>query len=84
MRGTLGSGGLKVANRALALILSLMLARLFGTESYGTYASLMAALTLLAVLASLGMPTLLLREVAAWAPWVPGGLWPGYCAGAQQ
>jgi O-antigen/teichoic acid export membrane protein len=65
VRGTLGSGGVMVANRVLALALSLTLARVLGTESYGVYASMVSVLTLLSVVASLGLPTLAVREMAA-------------------
>ncbi len=65
MRGGAGSALVQVINRLLALAVGIVLARGLGAEGYGVYAYAFALLTLLMVFAELGMPTLLMREVAA-------------------
>lgn len=59
-----GSAGLRVANAFLALLTSVLLARLLGPAGYGTYAFAYAVVMLLALPAQAGLPTLLVREVA--------------------
>jgi O-antigen/teichoic acid export membrane protein len=65
IRGGLGSAGIQALNRILALALGIVLARGLGAEGYGTYAYAFAIMSLLMVAAEAGVPTLLLREVAA-------------------
>lgn len=65
VRGGAGSAIIKVINRLLTLALAIILARGLGAEGYGLYAYAIAMMTLLTVFAGLGMPTLLVREVAA-------------------
>jgi len=65
IRGGLGSAGIQAANRLLALALGIFLARMLGVEGYGIYAYAFAIMTLLMVAAEAGVPTLLMREVAA-------------------
>lgn len=65
VRGALGSAGVQAASRILALVLGVILARALGPEGYGTYAYAFAIMSLLMVAAEAGVPTLLMREVAA-------------------
>jgi len=65
IRGALGSGGIQAANRILALGLGIVLARMLGPEGYGVYAYAFAIMSLLMVVAEAGVPTLLMREIAA-------------------
>lgn len=65
VRGALGSAGVQAANRVLALVLGVILARALGPEGYGVYAYAFAIMSLLMVVAEAGVPTLLMREVAA-------------------
>lgn len=65
VRGALGSAGVQAASRALALVLGIILARTLGPEGYGIYAYAFAIMSLLMVVAEAGVPTLLMREVAA-------------------
>jgi len=65
VRGGLGSAGIQAANRVLALALAIILARSLGAEGYGIYAYAFAIMSLLMVAAEAGVPTLLMREVAA-------------------
>lgn len=65
VRGGAGSALIQMINRLLALALGIVLARCLGAEGYGVYTYAFALLSLLMVFAELGMPTLLIREVAA-------------------
>ena len=51
IRGALGSAGIQVVNRLLALVLGVVLARALGPESYGVYVYAFAIMSLLMVLA---------------------------------
>lgn len=65
IRGSLGGAGIQAANRMLALALGILLARMLGPDGYGIYAYAFAIMSLLMVVAEAGVPTLLMREVAA-------------------
>ncbi|MCK5609809.1 flippase [Candidatus Pacearchaeota archaeon] len=52
-------------NTVLSMLVSVILARLLGVEGFGAYAYVMAILQVLLILASLGLPPLIVREVAA-------------------
>lgn len=65
IRGGLGSAGIQAANRVLTLALGIILARSLGAEGYGVYTYAFAIMSLLMVIAEAGVPTLLMREVAA-------------------
>lgn len=65
IRGGLGSAGIQAVNRVLALALGIVLARTLGAEGYGVYAYAFALMSLIMVAAEAGVPTLLVREVAA-------------------
>ena len=60
-----GVGAITVMNQALVLVLGIVLARWLGVEGYGTYAFVMSVVVLLLILARLGLPNLLMREIAA-------------------
>lgn len=64
VQGAVGSAFLKVAQSFLGLVLAVLLARLLLPEGYGVYSYALALVTLLAIPANLGLPTLLVREVA--------------------
>lgn len=65
IRGGLGSFGIQALTIFVALALSIVLARALGAKGYGTYAYAYAVMGLLIVVAEAGVPTLLMREVAA-------------------
>lgn len=65
IRGGLGSAGVQALTIVFALALGILLARGLGVEGYGTYAYAYAIMGLLMVVAEAGVPTLLMREVAA-------------------
>ncbi len=65
LKSGLGSAGVNVLQRLLALGSGIILARGLGTEGYGTYAYALAMMGLLMIAAEAGIPNLLMREVAA-------------------
>ena len=64
LRGVLGSGVLKIFHTLLILATAILLARTLGPEGYGIYAFAYALATLIAIPAQMGLPTLVVREVA--------------------
>lgn len=66
VRGASGTFVLKIFAAGLGFLASLLLARLLGAAGYGAYAYAQSWLTLLAVLATLGLDTLLVRNIAAY------------------
>ena len=84
VRGTVGSFGLKVINAFLNLALSIFLARTLAPEGYGIYAFAFSVMTLLAVPVQLGLPTLLVREVARYQYAAQWGLLRGILQRANQ
>lgn len=64
LRAVAGSAGLKGINMALTSGVAIVLARVLGAEGYGVYAVAMAMVTVLGVPSQLGLPTLVMREMA--------------------
>ena len=64
LRGTIGSVLLKVGFILLSFSLTVVLARLLEPEGYGVYAHALAVVMVIAVPAQVGLPTLLVREIA--------------------
>lgn len=60
-----GSSGLRFANIALSLVVSVLLTRILGVEGYGTYAYSISWILSLNIIATLGCQGLVVREVAA-------------------
>lgn len=65
VHGAVGTALVQAVGRLLALGLAIVLARGLGASNYGIYTYAFALLTLLMVVAELGVPTLIMREVAA-------------------
>jgi len=65
IRGVLGSGALGAMQNLLSLLTAVVLARSLGTDGYGYYGFAIAAVSLAAIPIQLGLPTLLMREIAA-------------------
>lgn len=63
-RKMIESGGVKVGQAILGVVTTLWLARWLGAEDFGRYAFALTIGTLLSVVAQLGWPTLLTREIA--------------------
>ena len=64
LRCILGSGALRVSFTLLNLGLAIVLARALGPEGYGIYAYTYALVSIIAIPAQSGLPTLVVREVA--------------------
>ncbi|MEX0729495.1 MAG: flippase [Aquisalimonadaceae bacterium] len=64
VRGGLGSFAVKLASTLSAFLLAVLLARALGPEGYGIYTYAFALVSLLAIPAQLGLPTLVVRETA--------------------
>ena len=64
-RRTAAAMAVKGLNTALNFAVTIVLARLLGPASYGIYAFALASMSLLASPMHMGLPTLLVREVAA-------------------
>jgi O-antigen/teichoic acid export membrane protein len=65
-RGVIGSVAIKFVNVLLGLAISVILARVLAPEGYGIYAFAMAVMSLLAIPVQVGLPTLIVREVASY------------------
>lgn len=55
---------LKGLNILLVMCASVLCARLMGAEEFGRYSSIMAAVVLLSTIAQMGLPSLIVREIA--------------------
>ena len=64
IRGSAGTFALKIGAVLLGFALSISLTRLLGSHGYGIYAYAMAWVSILAIVTSLGMHGMLIREVA--------------------
>lgn len=64
IKGTAGTFTLKIINKALAFISSLILARTLDVSGYGAYSYILAIIALLSIPSVLGMDKLLIRDVA--------------------
>ena len=61
----LHSTALRLTSTGLSLVFGIVGARLIGAEGFGAYASLMAIVGFLSVATSVGLPTLVIREIAS-------------------
>ena len=84
VQGAAWSFALKIAATGLAFITSIILARTLGAGGYGTYAYALALVGLLGVPASLGLPQLVLRNVAAYQARSEWGLMRGLLRRANE
>lgn len=83
-RGFLGSGGLKVAQALIGLAMVTVMARALGPEGYGIYAFAFSIASLLAIPAQMGMPVLMVREVARFQLKQEWGLFRGLLQRSNQ
>jgi O-antigen/teichoic acid export membrane protein len=81
---TAGNLGLNGATFAFNFIIALLLSRLLGPEGFGAYAFAVAWAMLLAVPALLGLPSLVVREIAAQRVRADWGLIRGLIRRANQ
>jgi O-antigen/teichoic acid export membrane protein len=75
---------LSLVSKMLMLGVSISLARLMGPARYGVYAAAVALITLIGIPASLGLPNLIVRQVAAYRVHAQWGLAKGLLVRANQ
>lgn len=64
MRGGLASIAIKIFGLGFSLLTAIVLARTLGLEQYGVYSYVLAIVSILAIPAMFGLPTLIVRETA--------------------
>jgi O-antigen/teichoic acid export membrane protein len=69
LRGFAGSGAVQGVGMLFTFLVGIQLARGLGAASYGRYGIALAVLTVMTVPATLGIPKLIVREVAAALSW---------------
>ncbi len=79
-----GTFVLTLASKLLMFGTTVLLARLMGPQNYGVYASAVAVVALVSVPASLGLPILLVREVATYRAREAWGLMKGLLLRSNQ
>lgn len=84
IQGTSWSFVLKFISQGLAFVTSIFLARSLGVEGYGLYAFIMGMVGLLRIPASLGLPQLVMRNVATYRARSDWGLMRGLLTRANQ
>jgi O-antigen/teichoic acid export membrane protein len=84
VKGTAGSLAVKVSSIAIGVITSMTLARMLGAGGFGVYAYALAMVSLLGVPALLGLPQLLVRNIAAYQTQSAWGLTRGLLRRANQ
>ncbi len=77
IRGAVGSFGVKIAGTGLTFARSLMFAKLLGTDGLGIYAYAITWVSLLSIPAKLGLPQLIVREIAIYQTQSAWGLMRG-------
>jgi O-antigen/teichoic acid export membrane protein len=78
LRGVGGMAGVKLINLALAFTSSILVARSLGPEGYGAYAFIMSLVSSIALLSCLGLPALMVREIAKYEQSQKWGLIRGF------
>lgn len=84
VRSASGSFGLNVANVLLKLGTGIVLARALGASGYGVYAYAFAWLQILQIPAAMGLPSLIVRNVAVYVSRQQWGLLRGLLVRANQ
>ena len=84
LHGATGTLILSIVSNIMALIISVVLARLLGTKEFGIYAYTMAVVNMLLVLSMLGLPQLIIREISAYRTNHSWGLMRGLLTRAYQ
>ncbi|ADE14475.1 polysaccharide biosynthesis protein [Nitrosococcus halophilus Nc 4] len=84
LRGGIGSIAIKVGHTLLMLATTVVLARVLGAEGFGIYAYAYALVQILGIPAQMGLPILVVREVAAYQANAQWGLLKGILRRAFQ
>jgi O-antigen/teichoic acid export membrane protein len=80
LQGVLGGAALRALSISLGIIVAIALARTLGPHGYGIYALALSIVTLLAIPLQMGLPPLLVREVAQYQQAQRWGLLRGLLA----
>jgi O-antigen/teichoic acid export membrane protein len=80
LQGVLGGAALRALSISLGIIVAIVLARTLGPHGYGIYALALSIVTLLAIPLQMGLPPLLVREVAQYQQAQRWGLLRGLLA----
>lgn len=64
LRLAMGVGAINIAERAIGIVLGIVLARWLGAQGYGSYAFVMAWVVILSIPAQFGLPDVLMRDLA--------------------
>lgn len=65
VRGSIGTALIKGSSVPLTLLIAVVLARALGPQGYGIYSYVFASISILAIPAQFGFPTLIVRETAS-------------------
>lgn len=84
IRGASGTFALKIASTGLVFITSLILARILLAKGYGAYVYAISWVYLLSILAMMGFPTLITRELARYKTQEDWGLLRGVLRWSNQ
>jgi O-antigen/teichoic acid export membrane protein len=84
VKGTVGSVALKICSIGLSFVTGLLLARMLGAEGYGVYVYATSWVSMLGVLATVGMDNMLVRNVTAYKTRSEWGLMKGLLRRANQ
>ena len=84
VKGTSGAFSLNVATNVILFITSIVLARLLGTSGYGTYMYALTWALVLSIPAGMGLPRILVRNVAAYHTKSSWGLISGLIRWSNQ
>ena len=84
VRSAVGSFAIKITSTGLTFLSTVFLARLLGTEGFGTYAFCISLVTILSILAMFGLPMLTVREIPAYKAQKEYGLVKGFIITAFQ
>jgi len=64
-RASIGSFGLQIGSKVLGMVSGILLARLLAADGYGTYAYAMSLIQIMTIPTVMGLPQLVVREVAS-------------------
>jgi O-antigen/teichoic acid export membrane protein len=84
IRGAIGTIGIKIANVLFNMTAAVLLARALSPNGYGMYTYALSITSLLAIPVQLGMPTLLVRQIAKYQHMAQWGLLRGILLRANQ
>ena len=84
MRGVVGVSGLKIINLVVTFFIAVILARELKPDGYGIYTFVLSLITLISFFAYVGIPNLVLREVAKYQSAARWGMLKGLLKRSHQ